>query len=68
MPSRSIEQLATDINAMERGELIKLLRGLDCGFHLDFTDDFLREVSLERLRHIILAACLHSNASAAASS
>jgi hypothetical protein len=35
------------------------LHRLRCRFQLDFTDDFLESVSLERLRHIALAASLH---------
>ena len=27
---------------------------------LDFTDDFLNQISLDRLRHILMAACLQS--------
>jgi hypothetical protein len=30
-----------------------------CPFNLDFTDEFLDSVSVERLRHIVLGACLH---------
>jgi len=39
---------------MGRESLIRLLRSLHCEFPLDFTDEFLKAASLERLRHIIL--------------
>ncbi len=54
-----VEELAGRIAGMDRPELISLLRGMECSFDLDFTDEFLDGISLERLRHIILGAALH---------
>jgi hypothetical protein len=45
---------------MGRSELIALLRAADCAFRLDFTDEYLDSLSVERLRHIALAAKLHT--------
>ena len=45
---------------MDRAKLIRYVRRLKCDFELDFTDEFLRSVSLERLRHIALAAGIHA--------
>jgi hypothetical protein len=59
MSSTSSEDLATSIAVMGRSELIELLRSTPCTFRLDFTEAFLRTVSLEKLRHIALAASLH---------
>ena len=55
----SIENLIRRITRMGRGELIRELRSLDCSFPIDFSDDYLNGMSVERLRHIILAASLH---------
>ena len=55
----SLGDLCGKIADMDRPELIKVLRSLHCGFGLDFTDDFLQSVSIERLRHIVLGAVLH---------
>ncbi len=52
--------LAVRIAALPRGELIRVLRDLPCSFQLDFTEEFLNSISIERLRHIILAAGLHA--------
>ena len=60
-PSRgaSGEDLARAVASMGRDELVGMLKGMECTFRLDFTEDFLRSVGLERLRHIVLSASLH---------
>ena len=45
---------------MSRADLIAALRGLRCTFKLDFTQEYLHSASLDRLRHIYLAASLHT--------
>ncbi len=45
---------------MDRAELIGALQSLNCGFRMDFSDEFLAAVSLERLMHIVVAASLQS--------
>lgn len=62
MSSHRPEQLAEKIAGMDRASLVETLHGLECNFKLDFSDDFLDSVSLERLKHIVLAACLHGHA------
>ena len=56
----SADELAKKLAKMDRDRLIKKLRSLCCSFQLDFTDDFLTGISLERLRHITLAATMQS--------
>ena len=46
---------------MDRKELIRFIRQIRCSFELDFSDDFLHSMSLERLRHVTVAALLHAN-------
>jgi len=53
------EKAANKIVDMDRSSLIRTLRGLRCGFAIDFTDAFLEAVSLDQLKHIVLAASLH---------
>ena len=66
MPTPDVEKLAKRVADMNRPELVRMLRKLDCGFRMDFTDKFVASLSLTRLRHIVLAACLHArNAEAA---
>lgn len=59
MQGQQVEDLVGRITVMERPNLVALLREMNCDFQIDFTDDFLASISLERLRHIVLAASLH---------
>jgi len=56
-----MEKLAGRIAKMNRQQVIALLRSFECSFKLDFTDEFLEAISMERLRHIILGAALHAH-------
>ncbi len=53
------ENLAKSVAGMHRDGLIRLLNRMHCTFCLDFTEEFLRTVNLDRLRHIVLSASLH---------
>lgn len=53
------EELARAVAATDRDGLIRMLKRMECTFRLDFTEEFLRSVNLERLRHIVLSAGLH---------
>jgi hypothetical protein len=55
---RHFERRATSISALSRDELKKRIKGFRGSFKLDFTDDYLDAISLERLRHILLAALI----------
>ncbi len=61
MNKKNAQQAVEKISKMDRKNLVCLLRQLDCDFKLDFTEAFFRRVSLERLRHIALAAVLRSH-------
>ena len=54
-----IEQLAREIAEMGKPELVSMLKELSCPFKMDFSDEYLASITLERLRHIALAAILH---------
>ena len=56
------EELASAVAGMDRDQLIGMLRKMECTFRLDFTEEFLHSVNLERLRHIVLSAGLHVRA------
>ena len=60
-PTKSAEDLANRLATMGREDLIRLLRAMHCKFALDFTDEFLRTISEDRLRHIVLGASLHDH-------
>jgi len=61
MLSGSLEEIATNIARMQRDELLEILRSLRCSFKLDFTDEYLTTLSLERLRHVTMAAFIHAD-------
>lgn len=57
----SAERLAKEVPEMDREELVHVLRACHCDFELDFAEEFLETISLDRLRHITLAALLHTH-------
>jgi hypothetical protein len=59
MPSsRFVERQVKSISALGREELKRRIRNFHGRFKLDFTEDYLNRISVERLRHILLAALL----------
>lgn len=67
LPS-DIEGLVEVIGAMDRPALVALLRESPCPFPVDFTDEYLNTIGLERLRHLTLAVLLQARKSARGSS
>ena len=61
MASREyFEQTATSIAALGRNELKRRIRHFRGRFKLDFTEDYLNNLSVDRLRHILLAALINA--------
>jgi hypothetical protein len=61
MSSRScFESEATSIASLGRSELKTRIRNFKGRFKLDFTDDYLNKLSVDRLRHILLAAVMNA--------
>ncbi len=59
MASRKyFEREATSIAALGRHELERRIRNFKGRFKLDFTQEYLSRLSIDRLRHILLAALL----------
>ena len=56
------EKLATSLATLGRDELKKRIRNFRGRFRLDFSDDYLDSISLDRLRHILLAALINAKA------
>jgi hypothetical protein len=54
------EQAATSLAALGRDELKRRIRGFRGRFKLDFTEDYLNALSVDRLRHILLAALINA--------
>ena len=60
MATNSIEQLIIDVQSLDRPALTDALLSLQSGFPMDFSREFLDKCSEEKLRHILLAACLYT--------
>ena len=60
MIAGQMEELALKLARMDRPDLISALDALNCGFPIDFTEAYLDSISLERLKHIVLAASLRA--------
>jgi len=61
MASREyFEQTATSIASLGRAELKRRIRNFRGRFKLDFTEDYLNRLSVDRLRHILLAALINA--------
>lgn len=60
LQSQQVEELIGLVFAMDRAALIHQFRNYPARFPLDFSDEFLRTTSLERLKHIFVAICLQS--------
>ena len=61
MTSRdSFEQTATSIAALGKDELERRIKNFRGRFRLDFSEDYLNNLSVERLRHILLAALINA--------
>ena len=51
---------ATSIAVLGRDELKRRIRNFRGRFKLDFTEDYLNNLSVDRLRHILLAALINA--------
>jgi len=61
MASREyFEQTATSIASLGRNELKRRIKNFRGRFKLDFTEDYLNGLSVDRLRHILLAALINA--------
>lgn len=54
----SFEKMCSAIAAMSKTEVISRLLNFDGPIKLDFTQDYLEGLNVERLRHILLAAVI----------
>lgn len=58
---QEIEDLLCLVASLDRASLIEQFKTCHTSFPLDFTDEFLRNTPLERLKHIFVAICLQSH-------
>ena len=57
--ARYVEMQVTSVAALGRDELKRRIRNFRGRFKLDFTEDYLNKISVDRLRHILLAALIN---------
>jgi hypothetical protein len=60
LANQQVEELVSMIGAMDRTDLVRHFHAYPTRFPVDFSEDFLRSASIERLRHIFLALCLQN--------
>jgi hypothetical protein len=56
------EQMAASLTDLSREDLKQRIKNFRGRFKLDFSDDYLDALSLDRLRHLLLAALLNAKA------
>jgi hypothetical protein len=57
-PKDPLERLTVNIASLGKDEVKAKIRAFNNGFRLDFSDAYLDGLSLDRLRHILLAAMM----------
>ncbi len=62
MPVEADRDIVSTIALMKRSQLVTLLRRMHSGFDIDFSDNYINSMNVERLRHIALAASMHDKA------
>jgi hypothetical protein len=60
LQAHQIDDLITLVSTLDRQTLLNQFRSYRASFPIDFTDAFLCEMPLERMRHIFVAMCLQS--------
>ena len=61
MTSREyFEQTATTIAALDRNQLKSKIKNFKGRFKLDFSESYLNDLTVDRLRHILLAALINA--------
>jgi hypothetical protein len=56
----NLERAATSIAGLDREQLTSEIKNFKGGFKLDFTDEYLNNLSVDRLRHVLLAAIINA--------
>jgi hypothetical protein len=57
---KNFEQTATSLTALGKNELKKRIKNFKGRFKLDFSDDYLNKLTVDRLRHVLLAALINA--------
>ncbi len=57
---QQIEELNDSIFSMDRATLIDQLKNFPARFPIDFTSDFYKSESIDKLRHILFGLCMQN--------
>lgn len=60
LDSQQVERLIETVGAMDRAEALDHLLNFRSAFPVDFTAEYLDRLSLDRLKHILVAACMQA--------
>ena len=55
-PTDSFEEMSSSISSLSKSEVKRRLVTLKSRLNLDFTDNYLETIGLDKLRHILFAA------------
>jgi hypothetical protein len=58
--SDQIEELICVLESWDRPTIMDQFRAFHSSFPIDFTPEFMTDLSLEKLRHLFLALCLQN--------
>lgn len=58
LASDQVEELICLVASLDRQALVRQIQAYRATFPLDFTDEFLNTIPVDRLRHIFVALCL----------
>ncbi|MFA6187149.1 MAG: hypothetical protein WC770_08070 [Phycisphaerae bacterium] len=54
--AQNFERLARSISALDRGNVERKIKNFKGRFKLDFSEDYIKSLTVDRLRHILFAA------------
>ena len=60
LQSHQVEELISLVAALDKPALVRQFESYQATFPVDFTPEFLDSQSVERLRHLFVALCLHT--------
>ncbi|MEO6436820.1 MAG: hypothetical protein ABIP55_13810 [Tepidisphaeraceae bacterium] len=60
LQSEQIEELMVLVSGLDRATLVSHLRAYPAVFPVDFTNDYLSSLPIDKIRHIFVAMCLQS--------
>ena len=60
LQSQQVEELIGLVSSLDKPALMQQFGSYQASFPVDFTPDFLESQSVDRLRHLFVAMCLHT--------